>query len=70
MQKTGPLMKSPELCEICQCECNEYVHPQKKYTKYFSIAEATTNTDENMVLTGIKFESKFGIIYPSVRYCC
>lgn len=48
---------------MCQCD---HVEPGKKQAAYFSISEVVSEIEKNMVVTGVRFESKYGIIHASV----
>jgi hypothetical protein len=59
-------MKSPQFCELCLCECNDAASG-KNSVAYISIAEVVSDVAKNKIVTGVRFEAKYGIIFISVR---
>lgn len=52
-------------CDICRCVCDDPDDP--KTDRYFSLAEIRTNTEQNMVVTGVRFIKQDQIFHLQIQ---
>lgn len=52
-------------CDLCRCVCEDPSDPETD--RYFSLAEVRSNTDQNMVVTGVRFFKQDQIFHLQIQ---